>query len=269
MFIHSPYRVGVVDTNQASLLPPFRPFTGIGQPRKRITLTPHVLGEILLRGDPYPTLNRLLEYDIQFGLEISAVHQELCKLSESDVSKFTPFLAGRGNEHRKRIYSALDGVRTEHTSWAVKMKALQRDFCKLAVEQVREGRKTRGPKIDQLEEILNSPDFVNMVVETVTQDGNRPSPIPKERLFRAVMENPYLGRLWRCTAYMFVSWQRRWRDQTHNFDPSEKRDDFPDMTLPLWASQGDVLLTKDVKLRRMISLVEPERFVTCSSASDF
>ncbi len=269
MFIESAYPVAVVDTNQADLLPPVRLFTGSTQPRKRITLTPHVLGEILLRCDPRRTLRRLCEYDIQFGMDLSRVHATLCKLSERDIASFRPFIMGEGEEYRREFYSALDQLTPEHVRWAKKMKARQRSFCGVAATEIQSLRIIRTQKFDRIEQILESPYIQNMVVGTVTNNGARSTVVPSARLYRAVMDNPYVGRLWKSTAYTLASWQRLWKDQLHNFDPTDARDDFADMTLPLWASKGDVLLTRDTKLRRLVSKVEPNGDITCALAIDF
>lgn len=70
----------VIDTNQASLLP-----------RKRalaVSLSPYVLSEILLRGDPSPTLELLCTFDIRLGLETSDVMVELAQLSPQEITTF-------------------------------------------------------------------------------------------------------------------------------------------------------------------------------------
>ena len=48
-----------------------------------------------------------------------------------------------------------------------------------------------------------------------------------------------------------------WVDQIHNFDASQSRDDWADITLPLYAEDGDVLVTADKKLCNAMKMVDP------------
>ena len=69
----------VVDTNQASLLPTEN------RGDLRVALSPYVLAEILLRGNPEPTLQRLRPLDIRLGLEISDVLVQLARLQPLQI----------------------------------------------------------------------------------------------------------------------------------------------------------------------------------------
>ena len=57
--------------------------------------------------------------------------------------------------------------------------------------------------------------------------------------------------------YYVISYSRAWADQAHNFDPSSTRDDWTDITLPLYAADGNIILTADNKLRTAIRMIEP------------
>jgi hypothetical protein len=78
---------GVLDTNQAARLPNFRALTGTNQTRKRLTLPPLVLAEILLRHNPAPTLERLRQYEIRFGTELRPAFEEFIS-----GARFRPFV---------------------------------------------------------------------------------------------------------------------------------------------------------------------------------
>src|SRR5580704_15281765 len=97
----------VLDTNQASQLQPYFMFTGINQLKKQLTLAPFILGEILLRANPDPTLELLRGFDITFGLEVNAVAQAISELSEHEMLKFVPFVNPIFVPQYKRFYSAL------------------------------------------------------------------------------------------------------------------------------------------------------------------
>jgi hypothetical protein len=83
------------------------------------------------------------------------------------------------------------------------------------------------------------------------------------------MSNPFLARMWKAVLYCLVSWARQWQDQRHNFDASPERDDWVDMTLPLYAADGDVILTGDTKLKTMVGAIEQAGLVTTADARGF
>jgi hypothetical protein len=56
-------------------------------------------------------------------------------------------------------------------------------------------------------------------------------------------------------------------DQAWNFDPSPTRDDWTDVTLPLYAADGDLLVSEDTKLRTALSIIDPSGKVTAKGAS--
>lgn len=76
-------------------------------------------------------------------------------------------------------------------------------------------------------------------------------------LYNAVMQNQYFGNFFRTILYFSISFSRAWKDPIHNFDPTDQRDDWTDITLPLYAAKGDFILTADKKLRNAIAMIEP------------
>jgi hypothetical protein len=251
--------------------------TGVNQPRKQITLAPFVFGEILLRENPNPTLDRLNQFDIRFGLEVGETIKSIATLSEDEMPKFKPFVNPDFVKHYGRFYSGLTSPTDKHKEWARATKDGHRDFCAdmakrtpLAREKLRNGG-IRVPKFRDLDDALEqTPSFQDLVVNSITNGGERETRIANAAaLYRAVMANPFLSRMWRSILFSLVSWARQWQDQKLNFDPAAKRDDWVDMTLPLYAEQGDVILTADAKLKLLIAVVEPSGVVTTGNAVSF
>lgn len=268
---------GVIDTNQSSSLPLQYKFTGPNQPKKKITLPPFVFGEILLRANPDPTLKLLRQFEVQFGLDIGETIRSFSALPEDRMNRFTPFVNPLFARHYARLYSALDFVTDEHRNWARKTKADHLAFCGqmaregLAFRRRAVGQGAQPAKFNDLNDAINrTPFFRNVVVQSMTNAGQRPTNVANpDRLYATVMANPFLGRMWKSILFWHVSWSRNWNDQAKNFDASGKRDDWVDMTLPLYAADGDIILTADAKVKMAVAASEPQDAVTTGLAKDF
>jgi hypothetical protein len=269
---------GVVDTNQAARLPLQYMFTGTNQVRKQITLPPLVLGELLLRATPQPTFDRLKGFDIQCGLDLGDTMRTISRLDEAEMLKFKPFVNLAFNKPYERLYSALDVVRPVHTDWARKMKEGHLQFCGGMYDRavvVREQLRRRSEAgIERFgtfgDAVRQLPSFRELVVTSITNGGQRQSRIADAAvLYDSVMRNPFLRRLWNSILFFLVSWSRQWQEQRLNFDPAATRDDWVDMTLPLYAAEGDVILTADSKVKLILEMVEPTGAVTAMNADNF
>lgn len=255
----------VVDTNQALLLP---------SGKKRgwtVSLSPYVLAEILLRGDPTPTLERLRAFDIRLGLQTLDVMLQLARLSPQDIIAFEPF-AQSGQTYRENyeaILSAVDYPRPAHINWAryIKRSHLQFGYTLFGLaRQFRRHLRERGmAKVkygtfgEALEKHASSPDSFlreTVIAESITNDGTRPTQTQPDELSKTVLENQYLRRFFHTLLAYILCASRVWKDQELNLDPSPTRDDMTDVILPLYAGDGDVIVTNDTKLSLLVSLIE-------------
>jgi hypothetical protein len=268
----------VIDTNQASRLPQQYLFTGTKQVRKTLTLPPFVLGEILLRINPEPTFERLKGFDIRCGLDLGDTMRAIAPLSEVDMAKFKPFVNPFFNEPYRRFYSALEEIKPAHRQWAQQMKNNHLQFCGdmfqraiIVREQLRRRNVGNVERFRDLNDALRQlPSFRDLVVASVTNGGARQPRIANvETLYESVMGNSFLRRLWNSILFCLVSWSRQWQEQRLNFDPSPNRDDWVDVTLPLYAAPGDAIVTADSKLKMLIEMVEPTGLVTTMTADNF
>ncbi len=266
----------VVDTNQASLLPSEQ-----GENLK-VSLSPYVLAEILLRNNPEPTLRQLRPLDIRLGLEISDVLVQLARLSPGQIMGFEPFYV-RGESHRQNyegILDALHGPRPSHLSWARCSQTSHREYCGSLVERsqrFRQHRRDQGKgksKLSSFEEAFleesSTPDSFldSVIVGSITLDGARPAQAPSAELLEAVLANQYVGRFFRMQLAYYLSISRVWADQALNFDPYPTHDDMTDIALPLYAADGDLVVTADTKLSKLIALIDPEGKITVCRAEE-
>ncbi len=257
----------VVDTNQALLLP---------SGKKRgwaLSLSPYVLGEILLRKDPTPTLERLRAFDIRLGLETLDVMLQLAPLSAQEIIAFEPFaLPGqRYRENYEAILSAVDYPRPAHIDWArcIKRSHLQFGYTLFGLaRQFRRHLRERGmAKVkyatfgEALEKLASSPDSFlreTIIAVSITNGGTRPTQTQPDVLSKTVLENQYLRRFFHTLLAYIVCVSRVWKDQELNLDPSPTRDDMTDVILPLYARDGDLIVSADGMLLRLLSLIEPD-----------
>ena len=254
----------VVDTNQALKLPSRSTEGDLSQAPSEIALAPYVLAEVLHRGNPEPTLARLREFDVRYGLEPVEVLETVAKSTETEIVTFEPF-AVPGSPSYEALKAALYEPSTCHVEWAREVKSRNRNFCSLMFERAKFFRKKlrewdlHKEKFSDLSEVLTKLTFpLSLVVSSISNDPLRKTVVSDEGLlYYAVMRNQYLARFFKTILYYVLSFSRAWRDQNHNFDPSVKRDDWTDLTLPLYAANGDIIMTADRKLRNAIKVIEP------------
>ncbi len=268
-------RMFVIDTNQASLLPK-------GKKGWTVSLSPYVLSEILLRTNPNPTFELLRTFDIRVGLDTLDVMSQLARLSAREIRAFKPFHVPGQRYHQdyRALEEALYNPGNAHVAWAREIKGLHLEYCGSLVKSAQLFRKhLRESEIadrkfstfeEAFAELASTPEsFIgSVIVGAVANDGKRSVQTQPGELFEAVLANQYLARFFRVQMAYYISISRCWIDQDLNFDPSRERDDMTDVTLPLYAGDGDVIVTNDTKLSLLVRLIEPEGRVTTCKASD-
>lgn len=265
----------VIDTHQASLLPP-------GKKGWTVSLAPHVLAEILLRTNPTPTLELLRVFHTRLGLETLDIMVQLAQSSAQEIQEFEPFPAP-GRSYRQNydaMLAAVDGPTKVHMRWARHIKSQHHQYCYALLSQARQLRKllrkgrTVNYKYSTFEEALSAhaltPDAFlgSIIVGAITNDGQRSTRTQPAELLDAVLANQYLGRFFRAQLAYALCLSRVWKDQDLNFDPSPIRDDVTDITLPLYAEDGDVIVTADTRLAQLVSLIDPQERVKIRKADE-
>jgi len=266
----------VVDTNQALRLPSGRKRDWV------LRLSPYVMAEVLLRGDPAPTLERLSIFRFRLGLDLLDVMIQLSQLSAKEIRVFQPF-ARPGQKYRQdydAIVSAMERVRPTHIEWAKYNKESHRRYMSTlsssALQFRKSLRKLGLAKVkhttfaEALSEYASDTESFlgSVVVSSITNGGTRPIQTQPDKLFKAVMENQYLGRFFRAKLAYILSISHVWKDQRLKKDPTRKYDDMTDITLLLYAADGDLILSNDNYLSRLVALIEPKGSVKVCKVED-
>ncbi len=271
----------VVDTNQAYKLPGGPNATKARLSVEGITLAPYVLGEILLRTKPQPTLTALRNFaDIRLGLEVGHVMEKVAGLTETEIVSFEPFSLPSSPEYNlfmqvltnpsPQIVGRAKQIKNNNRAFCGKMYNLSERF-RTKVQNLR----LKAPKYCDMNQALvnhgaEAQSFLGSLVVSSISNGSQRSVTVKdpELLYQAVMRNHHLARFFKTILYYTLSFARVWRPQIHNFDPNTNRDDWTDITLPLYASDGDIILTADAKLRNAIRMVNPCGVVVAKSVKE-
>jgi hypothetical protein len=250
----------VVDTNRVLLPHP--------EIRGEVTLAPYVIAEILLRKNPVPTIERLLEYDCRYGLEPHDAFDRVARFSEEEIVAFEPFIRPGDLATSTDFYVALVAPTVEHRKRALVLKECNQKFCgsmfrwATAVRNRMVNRVDR-PRYDNLSGVLADIEFwPASVLDCITNGSTRQMKVTDAALlYSAVSRNQYLSRFFKTVLVYLISWSRLWREGRLNFDPSPDGNDYVDLTLPFYAADGDAIITADTKLRRAVSVVEPSGIV--------
>jgi len=266
----------VLDNNQLTPLPApsESPFAGV-------TLAPLAFAEILLRKDPGNALDSLCGYDLLFGKELSVVMTEIAGLEESEIRSYRPYIAP-DSPMQAKYAAAIFAPQPKHIEAARAIKAGNRSFCQRLADIAIKSRKAvleskssgkfagKSRFTDITEALAEAPSFHrSLITMYVTNGGARTiAAASKDSLVESVLANPNLDRLFRSIFAFVVSVSRGWTDQTWNYDPSGKRDDWTDVILPLYADDGDVILTADGRFRRHVAIIDPNGRVRALPVAD-
>ncbi len=240
-----------------------------------LSLPPLVFYEILLRSNPKPSLKWIQQFNFRLGKFESGpngIQKEIVSLSEKEILRFEPFYPPQDSIY-SNLRAFLNGPPTDVAiEEAKRVKKEHRKFISETLTSVAKTKRTlldlkaqnKLPnkfKLKCFEEILSNPDFAGRpdsflgdFVFGVCLDKDIKG-FNREKIFETVMKNQYLGRFCKMYLCYTVSVCRLWENQTYNFDPQENRDDWTDITLALYVADGDTVITNDIKLRNLFSMV--------------
>jgi len=66
-----------------------------------------------------------------------------------------------------------------------------------------------------------------------------------------------------------VAYHGSWKDHQLNAAPPEKRDHVPDMSLPIYAKKGNVIVTGDRLFGRLFRMVDPARHIGATTWGEY
>ena len=238
-----------------------------------VTLPPNVLAELIL-WRKQTSRNQLYALRPRVGLHLGDVMSAIASANEDEIRTFRPFPSPTtaNSEIYDELVNALKGPSPLQHQWATDWKAKNKDFCGLMKKKALDFRKLirdkksagiiRGTyKFASIEDAFGkgSQSFVGSIVNaSVSEGGKRQVAITDpEKLYDAVIANPFVGGLFKTILFYILSYSRMWdhNHHNHNFDPTSDRDDWTDMTVPLYAAPGDTILTQDTKLCDAIATV--------------
>ncbi len=265
----------VLDTNQAGIF-----CDRLGkEPRllsRDVTLPPNVLAELIL-WRKQAVLNHLYALKPRVGLALGDVTSTLARCNDGEIRAFRPFPSPTtvGSELYDELVNAFKGPSHFQHQWATNLKAKNKAFGGLMKNCALDFRKhirdkTSAGSIQGTYRFASITDafdafgkgaqsFVGSVVNGgVSEGGKREVTITDpDKLYDAVMANPFVGGLFKMILFYILSYSRMW-DHDHrnlNFDPAANRDDWTDMTIPLYAAPGDTILTQDTMFCDAIATV--------------
>ena len=264
----------VIDTNQTWEMPSGLSRSGAAPEAEGITIPSFVLAELLLLDHPKPRL-KLSAFKTRVGLPPVEVTEQLARLHVSEIVAFQPFPETQA-PYQIQLASMLSNPTSSHRRWAEtckksnrnfgrRMQVTSKNFRNLIKDMVAKGTFPEVPKFNDFEMLMNTVgigagSFLgSLVIDSISENGQRSVVVADpDELYVAVMQNPYLSRFFKTMLFYIISFSRSWDNtrQEHNFDPEEKRDDWTDITVPLYANSGDLIVTADKKLRGAMVMIE-------------
>jgi hypothetical protein len=268
----------VLDTNQSDPIRLNRAPRGLRVP---LVIPPHVGDELLLGRGADARRRAIAKYELQFGMDMPTIFDELAERSEDRIRNFDPVYSVRSREHE--FFSSS----FEHPYHAQRQDAEQFRQSAAARRQnfeqfLRQNRKhlldtmsrakQRGESVelvhwhgvtDAEHALFGSEDapYRRWLIGEVTRtsDGaTRPIAAKSENaLFDAAWENPMIRRFLRLQAEVVFGYLSVWGGDNLNVQLALNRNDDTDMSLALYARPGDIILTAD-RMRRAIEHADVE-----------
>jgi hypothetical protein len=266
----------VIDTNQTESLPAELSKSGATPSAEGISIPAFVLAELLLY-HPAPRL-KLLAFKTRVGLTPFEVMNQLARFQAAEIISFKPFRSTQ-SPYQDQLTSILRDSTPSHKQWAKTCKESNRQFSgrmqrastgfrHMIGDMVAKKVLPEAPKFSDFEMLMNAPGISlgtssflgSMVINLISDGGQRAVAVTDpDELYAAVMQNPYLSRFFKTILYYVISYSQAWdhTSQVHNFGPGEKRDDWTDIAIPLYAGSKDIIVTADKKLKGAVAMVDP------------
>jgi len=214
----------------------------------------------------------------------------LASCNEDEIRAFRPFPSSTtvNSKLYDQLVNALKSPSQRHHRWATTLKSTNKDFGgrmkksaldfrKYIRDEISTGNIQGTYKVASIEDAFDAfgkgpHSFIGSIVSATLSEGGKRQVIidDPDKLYDAVMANPFVSGHFKIILFYFLSYSRMW-DHNHqnlNFDPTADRDDWTDMTVPLYAAPGDTILTQDIKLCDAIASVYGTGNLIVKKASD-
>lgn len=259
----------VVDTNQADAIR--RSYQALPAEHRPSLLIPPLVWAELVLGLGERRRRALLRFDLRFGMDMGAVFDRLARLDEDQIRGFVPIRTDNREAHRQVRFN-FEHPTTTHFTFARQIRAdairhrdtfgpylqgvrrLNRDAVALANQRGEPGPAfVEWADVREAEPILftdaEAPYRRWFVREIATDYDGNPRPIrcrSEQSLFDAVWDNLIFRRFLRAIAIVNFGYAGGvWGNPRLNMPFAPGRNDDTDLSLLLYARDGDVILTQD------------------------
>jgi hypothetical protein len=248
----------IVDANQAD---PIR-FSYKRLPAKcrpTLVIPYRIWGELLIGSDADKRRRALAKFPLLYGMDMAAIFDELAQRSEDRIRSFVPIYRQGSLEH-ERLHKTFLHPTHDQVRLAYELKAdgeMSRQRVSVNLPQLRKKQKDQANAAKSRGETLEYEEWRN--IEDATHHLPRPIAAKSgDTMFDAVWDNPILRRFLRLQAMVCLGYaQNVWENPELNRTVKKKTDDVPDVSLTLYARDGDAILTADgIKERMKLADVE-------------
>ena len=277
----------IVDSNQAD---PIR-FNYKKLPKKdrpTLVIPQRIWAELLIGREADARRRALAKFPLMFGMDVADIFDELALLSEDAIRDFVPIFPKSSHEHEV-LLNSFQYPYPAQLKMAEEMRAHGAGDRQRILDNLRLLRKThrdqdnaaksRGEKREYEEwhsiedgthhlfKKAGAPYKTWLINEVSTDATDNPRAIAAksgESMFDAAWDNPLLRRFLRLQALVNLGYADVWEDPKLNRAVRIKHDDVPDVSLVLYARDGDTILTAD-SIRDRIQIADVEKSIQVST----
>ncbi len=273
----------VIDTNQVSAVARTVEFDGTQYQDVTIVLPPLVWAETTLGANAQHRLCQLGKYRVLFGMDEDAVWTDVSRLTDKEIPHFVPIIPIHTSYHELLSQSLTQRIPILYDQ-ARRIREYHRELEALATQKIRLARKSYRDAKSRGEQVILADDYETIQEAMGIYGRDAKSPIGQvvlasvgkathgqacirsdEALYAAVLANPYLSRFCRLVLCTKLGWAKAWKNNALNVDMSENQHDYPDMSLVLYARDGDTIVTADDQLTLRIRHIEPKERIAVAS----
>lgn len=261
----------VIDTNQLGHV--IRSLDGDRKSAATLNfvLPPLIWAEAILYERGKDHLRALTSLRCSYGLDLQEFLLECAKSGPDEMASKTPWTEPGSSEHR-RLENSLVNPPRELIEAARSIKLETRRFLermsveiinmRKAVSQKSSDGKHSKDKIGAFQEALQkypnrSDAYLRAEYHGIRQRGGHT--VASESEFVAGMKsNQYICRYLNATLCYVLSWAQMWTEPKLNFAPTSTSDDGIDIHLHLYARPGDIVVSGEKRISKVLRHMDPE-----------
>lgn len=271
----------VLDTNQAGRFLSQKRLSSDQRKATVIVIAPLVWAEIVVgHRQRESRVRAIAEYDLEFGNDVREVYRVIASMDEDAIRDFRPFVPRNSAVHQQLLQSFeqpsqqmiqyAQEIRSDASADAMNLARALHGYRK----EFRD-RRSRGENLDAVEPYNSINEVVaqhlhsrsrmmqQFVGESLRGEFTSSGGLSIDERAEVILRNPYMQRFLRSVLCFHIGYANCWMNSELNrIDPSSNRNDYTDMTLPLYAEDGDIMVTNDRYLRATVGAIDPEQRIT-------